>query len=52
MRRLDLFIKVEVDLGAGEQPERLAAEICRRIMKVYGVHGAEMTNYVEHEEDR
>jgi hypothetical protein len=50
MPRTDLFLKVEVDLKNGEDPERLAAEICRRILKVYGVRKAELSHMVAHNE--
>jgi hypothetical protein len=46
MPRSDLYIKVVVDHDHDEKPERLAAEICRQIERVYGVRTAEMTNYV------
>ncbi len=44
--RSDLFIKVEIEHDPGEPPERLAAEICRRILKVYGVRSAELSSAV------
>jgi hypothetical protein len=46
MPRTDLYIKVEIEVD-GEDPKRLAAEICRQIQKVYGVRSAELTNYVQ-----
>lgn len=46
MARSDLYIKVVIDHDREEKPERLAAEICRQIEKVYGVRDAELTNYV------
>lgn len=46
MPRSDLYIKVVVDHDREEKPDRLAAEICRQIEKVYGVRNAELTNYV------
>ena len=46
MSRTDLYIKVEIEVD-GEDPKRLAAEICRQIQKVYGVRSAELTNYVQ-----
>ena len=48
MARFDLYLKVEVDAGGPEDPEKLAAEICRLIRKVYGVRAAELTNWVDH----
>jgi hypothetical protein len=49
MPRTDLYLKVEIDLDAKEQPERLALEICRQIRRVYGVRAAELMNVVERE---
>jgi hypothetical protein len=46
MPRTDLYLKVQVDHDEHERPERLADEICRRILKIHGVHSAEMTNWV------
>ncbi len=48
MPRTDLFIKVEIEHEDDESPERLAAEICRNILKIYGVRDAELSNYVTH----
>ncbi len=47
MSRTDLYLKVELDLDEKERPERVAAEICRLIRKVYGVRSAEVSNMVE-----
>jgi hypothetical protein len=47
MPRTDLYLKVELDLDEKEKPERLAAEICRVIRKIYGVRSAEVSNMVE-----
>lgn len=47
MRRTDLYLKVELTLDDREQPEKLAAEICRMIRKVYGVRSAEVSNMIE-----
>ncbi len=44
--RSDLFIKVEIEHDPADPPERLAAEICRRILKVYGVQSAELSSAV------
>jgi hypothetical protein len=46
MPRTDLYLKVQVDHDAIERPERLADEICRRILKIHGVRSAEMTNWI------
>jgi hypothetical protein len=47
MPRSDLYIKVEIDVDEREKPDRVAAEICRLIRKVYGVRQAEVSNIVE-----
>lgn len=44
--RTDLYIKVSVEHDPGEEPAKLAAEICRQAMKVYGVRKAELSSYV------
>lgn len=50
MPRLDVYVKVEIDLQEGEKPQKLAAEICRMIRKVYGVRTAEVTNTIASED--
>ena len=50
MRRTNLFLKVEVEHDSDERPERIGAEICRQIMKYYGVREAELTNFTPLEE--
>lgn len=49
MRRTDLYLKVELNLDDQESPERVAAEICRLIRKVYGVRQVEVSSMVERE---
>jgi len=44
MQRVDLYIKVEVELEEDEKPERVAAEICRQIQKFYVVRSAELSS--------
>ena len=46
----NLFIKVEIEHGKDEAPQKLGAEICRQIMKVYGVRSAELSNFTAAEE--
>jgi hypothetical protein len=46
MPRTNLFIKVEIEHDQQESPERLAEEICRHILKVYGVRAAEISSLV------
>lgn len=49
MQRIDLYIKVEVDLEDDEKPERIADEICRQLQKIYYVRSAELSNAVVRE---
>ena len=50
MPRTDLFLKVQIEHDPQESPERLAAEICRAIQRVYGVRSAELSSLVSHAE--
>jgi hypothetical protein len=49
MKRVDLYIKVELELDKEEKPERIAAEICRQLEKIYFVRSAELSNAVTRE---
>ena len=49
MQRVDLYIKVEVELDEEEKPERVAAEICRQIEKIYLVRAAELSSTITRE---
>jgi hypothetical protein len=49
MPRTDVYLKVEIDVDEKEGPDRVAAEICRTIRRIYGVRQAEVTNMVERE---
>jgi hypothetical protein len=50
MHRTDLFFKVVIEHDDEDQPERLGREICRQLMKVYGVRSAELANFTRVEE--
>lgn len=50
MARTDLYLKLELDHEADEKPERLASEICRQLLKMYGVRSAEVSNMVMRQE--
>jgi hypothetical protein len=50
MDRTNLFFKVVIEHDAEDQAERLGREICRQIMKVYGVRVAELASYTRVEE--
>jgi hypothetical protein len=49
MARMDLYLKVELDLDEKERPDRVATEICRAVRKIYGVRQAEVSSIVEKE---
>lgn len=49
MSRIDLYLKIELDLPEAERPEKLAAEICRQVKKIYGVRSAEVQNMLRAE---
>ena len=49
MQRVDLYIKVEVELDEEEKPERVANEICRVVQKIYVVRSAELSSIVNKE---
>ena len=51
MPRTDLFIKVEIEHEKGEPLDRLVVELCRRILKVYGVRSAELSSAVPQAEE-
>jgi hypothetical protein len=48
--RTDLYLKIELDLDQKESPERVAAEICRMVRRVYGVRKVEVSSMVERDE--
>jgi hypothetical protein len=47
MRRVDLYLKVELEIDDKDTPERIAGEICRQLKKNYGVRRAEVSNVIE-----
>jgi hypothetical protein len=46
----NLFIKVEIEHDEDEAPERLGREICRQVLKIYGVRSAEVSSFTAVEE--
>jgi hypothetical protein len=46
----NLFFKVELEHDAGENPERIAGEIRRQLLRCYGVREAELSNIATMEE--
>jgi hypothetical protein len=49
MRRVDVYLKLEIELDEKDPPEKVAGEICRQLLKKYGVRTAEVSNVVEKE---
>lgn len=49
MRRIDIHVKVELELDDKDKPEKVGDEICRQLLKSYGVRAAEVSNIVEKE---
>lgn len=50
MARTNLFFKVEIEHDPEETPQRLGEQICRQLMKFYGVREAELSNFTAVEE--
>jgi hypothetical protein len=46
MQRVDLYIKVELELDEDENKDRVANEILRQLEKLYVVRRAEVSNAV------
>ena len=45
MSRTHLFFKVEVEHDPEDTPERLAEEIRRHLLRIYGVREAELSSF-------
>lgn len=50
MSRTNLFFKVEIEHEDDECPEQRGNEICRQLVKIYGVRSAELSSYTRNEE--
>jgi hypothetical protein len=50
MSRSNLFFKVQVEHDPEEKPERIAGEICRQLLKLYGVRDAELSSFTKVED--
>ena len=50
MRRTNLFFKVEVEHDPEDHPERLAEQIRRQLLKLYGVRQVELSSFTTVEE--
>ena len=46
MKRVDLYIKVELEIDEDEKPEKVGSEIVRQLEKLYVVRRAEVSNAV------
>ncbi len=44
---MDLYLKLELEVDDKDTPERVAGEICRQLLKNYGVRRAEISNLVD-----
>jgi hypothetical protein len=44
--RTDVYLKVVVEHYPPDTPQKIAAEICRQVEKIYGVRRAELSNVV------
>lgn len=49
MQRVDLYLKVTVELDEEEKPEKVASEICRQLEKMYVVRSAELSSTANRE---
>jgi hypothetical protein len=49
MKRVDLYLKVTIELDENEKPEKVASEICRQLEKMYVVRSAELSSTVNRE---
>ena len=49
MQRADLYLKLEIELNERDDARKLGEELCRQLMKSYGVRSAEISNIAEHE---
>jgi len=50
MNRTNLFFKVQVEHEPEDNPKRIAEEICRRLLKIYGVREAELSSFTQAED--
>ena len=46
----NLFVKVEIEHDEDESPQQLGSDICRQILKIYGVRSAELSSFTRVEE--
>lgn len=50
MPRSDLFLKIEIEHDPKETPKKLGEEICRLLLKFYGVRSAELSSFTTTED--
>jgi hypothetical protein len=50
MRRTNLFLKVEIEHDEKDTPQKLGQELCRLLLRVYGVRSAELSSFTAAEE--
>ncbi|MCL4402601.1 MAG: hypothetical protein M1436_08075 [Acidobacteria bacterium] len=50
MSRSNIFLKLEVEHDEEDSPQKIGEEICRRLMKIYGVRSAEISSFTAIEE--
>jgi hypothetical protein len=44
MIRSNVFLKVQIECHEPEKPETIAEQLCRGLMKLYGVRSAEVSS--------
>jgi hypothetical protein len=49
MQRADIYLKLEIELDERDDARKLGDELCRQLLKTYGVRNAEVSNIVERE---
>jgi hypothetical protein len=50
MPKSNLFFKIEIEHDEKDTPEKLGDEICRQLLKFYGVRSAELSSFTTTEE--
>ena len=46
MPKVELYLKIELDLDTDENPEKIAQEVCKQVRKVYSVRAADVSSIV------
>jgi hypothetical protein len=50
MPKSDLFFKIEIEHDDKDTPQKLGDEICRQLLKFYGVRSAELSSFTTTED--